>query len=424
MSNELENRHVPVAAWRWGIIWMLFLATTLNYMDRQTLQSTATYIQQEFNLNEEGYGWIAFWFSLSYGIFQFPAGFLADRWNLRGLYVSALLVWSAAGFMIGLSDTVVMMSACRFVLGMGEAFNWPCAATIVRRAIPQEARGLANGIFHSGASMGAILTPLFVLALVGHGGADWRLVFQLVGALGLLWAVLWYWCIRGSRSDSIVHPPRAKGESPGSMLAEFRSFGQLMKLRIFWITFVVSLTINFCWHFYRDWLPRFLKKDLLFSADDIQWCLTAYFVGADLGSLSAGYMSRRLTCAGFSTVRTHKLVLTTAALLCVLSTPAALVMDPVISVSLIVIVGAGSLGCFPIWLAMIQELSGRHTAVCIGFFGTTAWLVIAVSSPLIGHLVDSIGTFGPFLIVAGFVPLGGAVCALWWPEQREEGPSR
>src|SRR5262245_57117506 len=124
MSNELENRHVPIAAWRWGIIWMLFLATTLNYMDRQTLQSTATYIQQEFNLNEEGYGWIAFWFSLSYGIFQFPAGFLADRWNLRGLYVSALLVWSAAGFMIGLSDTVVMMSACRFVLGMGEAFNW------------------------------------------------------------------------------------------------------------------------------------------------------------------------------------------------------------------------------------------------------------------------------------------------------------
>jgi len=127
-----QTLSAQIASWRWGIVWLTFLATTLNYMDRQTLQSTATYIKADFGLDEEGYGWISFWFSLSYGLFQFPAGFLADRWNLRRLYVAALLVWSAAGFMIGMSDTVLMMSACRFVLGLGEAFNWPCAATIVR----------------------------------------------------------------------------------------------------------------------------------------------------------------------------------------------------------------------------------------------------------------------------------------------------
>src|SRR4029078_10829404 len=89
---------------------------------------------------------------------------------------------------------------------------------------------------------------------------------------------------------------------------------------------------------------------------------------------------------------------------------------PWLSMALIVVVGAGSLGCFPIWLAMTQEISGRHTAVCIGFYGTTGWIAIAASSPYIGMLVDHIGTFGPCLIAVGFVPLIGAIGALWWPE--------
>ena len=99
--------------------------------------------------------------------------------------------------------------------------------------------------------------------------------------------------------------------------------------------------------------------------------------------------------------------------------PAALVGDPWISLPLIVLVGAGSLGCFPIWLALTQEISSRHTAVCIGFYGTTAWLVIAASSPVIGGIVDRIGTFVPCLIVVGFVPLIGALTALGWPEPKD-----
>ncbi|HYV36277.1 MAG TPA: MFS transporter [Gemmataceae bacterium] len=418
-SAKPPAQHEPIASWRWGIVWLLFLATTLNYMDRQTLQSTATYIIKDLQLDEEGYGWIAFAFNVSYGLFQFPAGFLADRWNLRRLYVAALLVWSAAGFMIGMSDTVLMMSACRFILGLGEAFNWPCAATAVRRVIPHEARGLANGIFHSGASMGAIITPFLVLAIVVKAGLNWRVVFQVVGALGLVWAALWYWCLRGPRASVVTHPTTSEGDIDlhrPTFAEEFRSFTTLMNLRIFWITFVVSLTINFCWHFYRDWLPRFLDRDLRFDSEEIQWSLMAYFLGADLGSLSAGYMTRKLTHWGFSLERSRKIVLMAAALLCVLSTPAVLANDAWVTMTLIVLVGAGSLGCFPIWLTMTQELSGRHTAVCIGFFGTTGWIAIAASSPLIGKLVDQIGTFGPCLIVVGFVPLIGAVGALWWPE--------
>jgi ACS family hexuronate transporter-like MFS transporter len=84
----------PIESWRWGIVWLMFLATMINYMDRQTLGSTAEYLKGEFGLGEEGYGWVEFWFGISFGLMQLPAGFLADRLNLRWLYAAALLVWS------------------------------------------------------------------------------------------------------------------------------------------------------------------------------------------------------------------------------------------------------------------------------------------------------------------------------------------
>ena len=84
---EANLAHGPIASWRcWGVIWLMFLATLINYMDRQTLMSTAKHIKDEFDLGEEGYGWIEFWFGISYGIMQFPAGYLADRQQYVSLY--------------------------------------------------------------------------------------------------------------------------------------------------------------------------------------------------------------------------------------------------------------------------------------------------------------------------------------------------
>jgi ACS family hexuronate transporter-like MFS transporter len=404
--------HAPVEPWRWGVVWLMFLATMINYMDRQTLGATAEYVKQEFRLSEEGYGWVEFWFGIAFGLFQFPAGFLADRVNLRWLYAGALLLWSAAGFLTGMADSVLMLMACRVVLGIGEAFNWPCAVGIVRRLIPLEARSLANGIFHSGASLGAVVTPLVVLALVGADGTNWRLVFQVVGALGLGWAVLWFWCLRGERGEAISRPPAEDGADGAAPL----SFGRILLLRQFWITLAVGVTVNLCWHFYRIWLPRFLVVDLQFTPQDVLYVLVGFFVAADLGSLAAGYLTRRLTQAGLSVERSRKVVMLATALLCVLSTPAALLMEPWVTLPLLFVVGAGAMGGFANFFALSQEIAPRHTALCLGLFGSLSWLVIAVLQPPIGALVDRIGTFAPSLIAVGFVPLLGALLALFWPE--------
>jgi len=409
--------HTPVEPWRWGIVWLMFLATVINYMDRQALGSTAEYVKREFRLTEEGYGWVEFWFGLAYGLFQFPTGFLADRLSLRWLYAAALLLWSAAGFLTGMADSVVMLMACRVALGVGEAFNWPCAVAIVRRIIPLEARSLANGLFHSGASLGALLTPLVVLALVGADGEHWGLAFQVIGAAGLGWALLWFWCLRGERAEAISRLSAELGAGT-DLAGPPVSFARILLLRQFWITLVFGITINLCWHFYRIWLPRFLVVDLHFTPQGLQYVLIGFFLAADLGSMGAGYLTRRLTHAGYSVERSRKIVMMVTSLLCVLSTPAALLMEPWVTLPLIFVVAAGSMGGFANFFALSQEISPRHTALCLGIFGSLAWLIIAVLQPPIGALVDRIGTFAPSLIAVGFMPLVGSALALFWPEPK------
>src|SRR5262249_7169612 len=154
---------------------------------------------------------------------------------------------------------------------LGEAFNWPCAVGIVRRLIPVESRGLANGIFHSGASIGAAITPLVALAIVGHDGANWRLLFLVRGGAGLVWCGLWLAFVHGARAIEMSAPDESVNAAARDRFGEEDvTFGRIFTLRTFWIALAVAIAVNICWHFYRIWLTRFLRKDLAFAQQDIQ----------------------------------------------------------------------------------------------------------------------------------------------------------
>src|SRR5436190_20171163 len=116
-----------IPKWSWWIVWMLFLATVVNYLDRQTLMSTADHILRDFRLDKIQYGQIEMAFGISYAIFLVVAGAMSDRFNLRWLFTIALVVWSVAGFATGTVHSFFALIVCRVVLGIGEAYNWPCS---------------------------------------------------------------------------------------------------------------------------------------------------------------------------------------------------------------------------------------------------------------------------------------------------------
>ncbi len=416
MISTAESK-AAIPPWKWSVVVMMLLATVINYIDRQTLGSVATFIKAEFNLNEQGYGTLEACFGYSYAVFLIVAGFVADRWDLRWLYPIALLVWSAAGLATGFVETLIQLQICRAILGAGEAFNWPVAIGIIRRIIPRESQGFANGLFNSGMTFGAVLTPLLVLALVGPRGEGWRELFQIAGAAGSIWIVLWLFGTRGHRAEEIA---RRTDDSASIGALTFRG---LFSLRTFWITVAVGIAVNMSWHFYRVWLPRHLVVDLHFTDQQLQYLLIAFYLTADVGSIAIGFVTRRLVTAQRSIERARKITIMAGALLCLL--PILILLSPTraIMVPLYCLAGAGIMGVFVLFYVFAQDISPAHTSKCVGLIGAFAWFINSKLHPLVGHFADThsptIGKFAPMIVVAGVLPLLAALIALTWPEQRK-----
>ena len=167
----------------------MFASTVLNYMDRQAVSVVGEGIQKEFGLNYEQFGWVLSAFQLSYAFFQVPAGYLADRLNVRWVYAIAVVWWSLAAVAVSLSPSFGVLLIFRGVLGIGEAFNWPCALRVTSAVLAPKDRSLGNGIFNSGAAVGAVLTPILVVPLTSWLG--WRWAFSIIGGSGLIWVAIW-----------------------------------------------------------------------------------------------------------------------------------------------------------------------------------------------------------------------------------------
>ncbi len=161
--------------WRWWVCGLLLLATMIMYMDRQTLANVAVRIQWEFGLNNKQYGTLESAFSIAFATGALCFGFLADRVSIFWLYPIALSGWSLAGVATGLTDSYEGLLACRTLLGLFEAGNWPCALKTTQLLLSRADRTMGNSVLQSGASIGAVATPLLMVALLSsYSSGVWQ----------------------------------------------------------------------------------------------------------------------------------------------------------------------------------------------------------------------------------------------------------
>ena len=415
-----------VERWRWGVVWLLFAATLVNYMDRQALATTQRYLLPEFEPDparqNEVYARVQFAFGLSFALFQVVAGFLVDRFSLRRLYPAAIVVWSAAGVATGFvpAGAVGLLVAGRVLLGVGEAFNWPCAVAGVRRLIPRESRGLANGVFHSGASLGALAMPFLVLLLVDTTtGAGWRELFVAVGGLGFVWVAAWLGFTRGARAAAIDGPPSQDGDAPDG---PGPTLGQVFATRTFWVALVTLVCVNVTWHFYNQWFPRFLTQDVQVSGRTEQWVIAGFYVSADLGSLAFGRLSRTLTRAGYTVERSRQLVMAAIAVLTLAGTvPACSAFagdgQAPLRWGCFFVVAAAVMGGFSVAFALVQDVAARHTAQVLGVCGCVSWLAVSGITAFVGGYAAP-GKYAALFLAIGCVPAVAAAAGLLWPRPR------
>jgi ACS family hexuronate transporter-like MFS transporter len=446
----------------------MFASTVLNYMDRQAVAQVRGPLNEAFGLSNEAFGWVQAAFYLTYALFQVPAGYIADRGNLRWTYAGAVGFWSLIGVAAALSPTLGVLLACRAALGVAESFNWPCALRATAAVLPPADRSLGNGIFNSGAAIGAVLTPLLVSALAYYFG--WRVAFAVVGVLGFVWVAVWLYVLTPERSlrlneraprpeeparglsrraqgllgglaaasvvvslSAIWYGPNAVWFGIALLMFGLLAIARLMpaenlsgshwaqgfvvitRLRRFWVLVLVSISVNVSWHFLVNWMTTYFqegrKLGFLMGAQisALPW------LAADLGNLGGGALSRWLARGGVEPVRARTRVLAGGAMLIASGVFVGVAPSTTAIVAILSLMALGTAAYMANYFAFGQEVAPRHTGLVVGVLGGLGNLFAAGFLPIAGRIVDRTGGFGPNFVITGLLPLiGVAALVLGW----------
>ena len=284
------SAHPP---YRWTICALLFVVTTINYMDRQVLSILAPTLQRELSWSESQYASVVYSFTLVYAFGFLIAGRWLDRVGVRRGFATAVVVWSLAAIGHAFARTTAGFSAARALLGLGESANFPGAIKSIGEWFPKEERALATGIFNAGTNTGAILTPLIVPWIALTWG--WRWAFVVVGSLGFLWLFAW---LSLYRSPS-AHPPIRPSTPRVPWL-------RLLTFRQTWAIVAGKFLADPIWWFYLYWLPKFLDSTYGIKLAQVALPLITVYLIADVGSIGGGWLSSGLIKRGWTVNRARK----------------------------------------------------------------------------------------------------------------------
>lgn len=412
MERVIDNGQATSGSAKWWICGVLLLASALNYMDRLTLAVEAHRIKGEFRMSDEQYGNLELGFGWAFAVGSLAFGFAADRCPLRWTYPAVLALWSAIGFATGYVRSYSGLLACRTLLGFFEAGHWPCAIKVTQRLLAPKDRAMGNGVLQSGASIGAMLTPLVMFVLITKGGRSWQFAFQVVGLLGAGWVVLWFALVRASD----IELPRATGRVIGASGSPV--LRMLLSRRMLVVLIVIAL-INTCWQVLRAWLPKFLQEGRGYSEGQMQSFTSLYYIVTDIGCLGAGAMTLWLYRRNFSVHSARLWVFFGFAALSALAALVPILPTGWLLLVVLMLVGAGALGVFPVYHAISQEVSEQHQGMVTGVAGIAAW-AFSLVHPIFGRYIDRTHSFDRGLALIGWTPLLAFLflLLLWGPSHR------
>jgi ACS family hexuronate transporter-like MFS transporter len=404
---------------RFVVIGLVFLATVINYVDRQTVSVLKKAITDDLGLGNPEYAAIQNAFLVAYAISQMVSGRLYDAVGTRMGFTISIVVWSVAAAAHAFARSAASFASFRFVLGLGEAGNWPGAAKAIAEWFPPKERALAMGIFNTGAAVGGALSPPLIAWLATAWG--WRPTFVITGALGFLWLLLWLAVYRrpqehpwlsAAERDYILEGAKA---SAGPAGAEWRpGFVELFRYRQVWAIVAARFLTDPIWWLYVFWLPSYFQEARGFSLAEVGWSAWFPFLAGGLGALTGGWASGRLISRGMSIDRARKTVMAMGALLVPAGILAVRADSPYTALAWMGVVLFG----FQVWISNVLTLPSDFfpksaVASVAGLGGTAAAVASVLYNWNTGRVVDLLG-YTPVFVAAGLLgPLGlGALLLL------------
>lgn len=363
----------------WVICGLLFLATTISYIDRMVFSILAPDLQQRFHISEIQYGYLGSAFTFFYALSQLASGPLLDRIGTRIGFLLAMIVWSIASMAHATCRSALQFSIARAVLGIGESPAFPAAAKGTSEWFPAERRGVAMGVINSGSNVGVLMAAILVPWLMSRWG--WQSVFLMTGGLGFLWAAVW---IPIYRNPPKIAAPGGTAPLPPARLR----WASLLTHRQTWAICLGKFFTDPAWWFYVNWLPKFMHEHHALDIMHIGPPLLIIYLMADIGSVCGGWLSSALLARGWTVNAARK----TAMLICaVCALPLILAphVDNVWAASVLIGIATASHQGYSsnLFVLVSDAFPSTSVSTVTGMAGTSGYFGAMLMSTLIGYIL-------------------------------------
>jgi len=386
---------------RWVMISFAFMATVLNYLHRLSFNYLTAKGPLHDMIPDDAFGYIATAFFVAYMLSNAFSGFLIDRLGTKLGYSLCMAFWTTAGLLHAVAMVPFQFGIFRFLLGLGEAGNWPAAIKLTGEWFPPEERSTASGIFNSGAAVGAIVAPPLIAWLGVTFG--WQMTFVVIGALGYLWLVAFWFT---------YYTPEKVANLPG--LKKIPPL-KLLKSKFVWSLTLSKVFMDPVWYFITFWIGRYLADVHHWDLATIGWFATIPFIVADLGNILGGLFTQLIIRKGVPIHKARKIsvgIFGSIMALSLISGPLVIV-SPASALAVLAIAGFGYAAYTANTMAFPADVVPPNaTASVWGVASVGAGLGGAVFQSLSGLAVKNISAVSGYSTAYNTVFLGYGLLAL------------
>jgi ACS family D-galactonate transporter-like MFS transporter len=394
---------------RFVILGLLFVTVVINYLDRSNLSIAAPLLAKDLRIDSVRMGLIFSGFGWTYAICQVPGGWLVDRAHPRSLYAILIAFWSIATALLGLSASVAGLFALRLAVGALEAPSFPINNRVVTAWFPERERATAIAFYTSGQFVGlAFLTPALMYLQVHFG---WRMVFASVGALGIVWAGVWYAVYRGpmnfgGANSAEIELIRAGGglvelseRAPNERGFSFADLGSVLSQSKLWGLYIGQFAITSTQWFFLTWFPSYLVQYRGISLKQAGFLASLPFLAAFCGALCSGVASDFLVRRGASLGVARKTPIVTGLLLSTSIVGANFVRDPKLIVGFMTLAFFGN-GFASITWSLVSAIAPKRL---IGLTGGVFNFMGSLSAITVPVIIGALARGGDFSLALTYI---------------------
>ena len=399
---------------RHKVVWLTLVMIAIAYLDRVCISIAAPAIKSELGLSDTRMGFVFSAFTLSYALFEVPSGWFADRFGARVALTRIVIWWSAMTAATGLVGGFAALFTVRLLFGIGEAGAFPASARAYARWLPARLRGRLFGVLIMAAALSGAVTQPLVVALVSRIG--WRPTFAIFGALGFVWAAVWWtWFRDDPRDHRSVNAAELALIARGGVETRAHEpvpWRVLMRSRPLLALCAMYFGAIYGWYFYLTWLPTYLLRARGFDLTQVGWLAALPLLAIAAGVYLGGWACDRLTPAFGLRVAARTPALIGFPLAACAAVGAALAPEPIHAALLLAAAaGMAGLGIAPAW-ALCLEIGGPHAGVVTGAMNMFGNLGGTLSPVVVGLCVDRLGSWNAPLFSIAALYLAAAVCWL------------